>query len=68
MWIPPLLIFKLSKNSCLASLPLCLNTPDAFVVTIAAPECLIPLQETQLCVATIVTITPKLFSHTLSTP
>ena len=57
---PPLLIFKLSKNSLRDKLSLSLNTPDALVVTIAAPWCLTPLQLTQLCVPTIVTITPLL--------
>ena len=44
-----------------------LNAPEALVVTIDAPWCFTPLQLTQLCVATIVTITPLLSSHTLST-
>ena len=57
---PPLLIFRLSKNSFLAKLSFSLNTPDAFVVTIAAPWCFTPLQDTQLWVPTIVTITPLL--------
>ena len=64
---PPLLIFKLSKNSLRARLSLSLKTPDALVVTIAAPWCLTPLQKTQLCVPTIVTITPLLPSVILDT-
>ena len=59
-WCPPLLTFKESKNSFLARLLFSLNTPDALVVTILAPLCFTPLQLTQLCVATTVTITPLL--------
>ena len=43
------------------------NTPDALVVTIEAPLCFTPLQDTQLWVPTIVTTTPLLFSQILST-
>ena len=67
MLCPPLLIFKLSKNSFLDKLLLSLNTPDALVVIIAAPWCFTPLQLTQLWVPTIVTITPLLPSVILST-
>ena len=56
-----------SKNSFLAKFLFFINTPDAFVVTIEAPWCFTPLQLTQLCVATTVTITPLLFEQILST-
>ena len=67
MLCPPLLIFKLSKNSLRARLSFSLNTPDALVVIIAAPWCFTPLQLTQLWVPTIVTITPLLPSVILFT-
>ena len=64
---PPLFILSESKNSFLAWLVSSLKALDALVVTIAAPWCFTPLQLTQLCVPTIVTITPKFPSVILST-